>query len=304
MNLFNKQLSSEQDWEAVFQSTSAFTPLTEHILIKENLPIAHIEILSPGTNAVFKAGEYVIKIFAPAESKVEQRLPETEIFATQRANALGIPAPKVITSGVVEDRYRFAYLIIEYIEGAELGEAVKTMTDAEKIACGQQLRAITDKMNTPCETSNAMDTIHADYYYHCWDEYPEPFQAERLAYIKSHSYGQNVFVHGDLYGGNIILTPQGKLYLIDFADAILAPKVYEHARIALESELDPMLLQGYFANYTDDEITEICLAGLLILDYDPEIIEEILGKPEAFQTLDGLRKKINRFWQKDQNGPS
>ena len=87
MSLFTEEINNWQAWEDVFQSIPAFSPLVEHILKRERLPIAKIENLTPGTNAVFKAGEYVVKIFAPADSGIDQTLDlQTELFATRRAN--------------------------------------------------------------------------------------------------------------------------------------------------------------------------------------------------------------------------
>mgnify|MGYP000873546730 FL=1 len=43
MSLFTEQINSWQDWGRVFQSISAFTPLVEHIMDKENLTPAKIE---------------------------------------------------------------------------------------------------------------------------------------------------------------------------------------------------------------------------------------------------------------------
>jgi hypothetical protein len=65
MQIFTEQINSWDDWGKLFQSIPAFTPLVERIFHKENLPLANIENLHPGTNAVFRVGEYVIKIFAP-----------------------------------------------------------------------------------------------------------------------------------------------------------------------------------------------------------------------------------------------
>ena len=120
MNVFTAKINNWDDWGRIFQSIPTFSPLVEYILQKENLPPAEIENLTPGTNAVFRVGKYVIKIFAPAESGIDQTLDlHTELFSTRRANELGVAAPKLITDGYVDDKYRFGYMITEYINGIE-----------------------------------------------------------------------------------------------------------------------------------------------------------------------------------------
>ena len=129
MALFPGEIKNWEDWGNVFQSITAFKPLVEYILEKENLPVADIENLTPGTNAVFKVGNYVVKIFAPNESGIDQSDDKkTELFAINRANQMGISAPKLISYGYTEDKYHFAYMIMGFINGIEFLEVVKTMT--------------------------------------------------------------------------------------------------------------------------------------------------------------------------------
>ena len=294
MNLFTGQIRNWRDWGDIFQSIPAFTPLVEYILYKERLPAVKIENLTPGTNAVFKAGRYVVKIYAPVESGVDQTADlQTELFAARRAEKKGVPAPKLLAHGFVEDKYSFAYLITEYIEGAEFQSAVKRMAGAEKIAFGQKLRAATDRINTPCEPFNDIDVINGKRRFRRWDNYPERFKAERLAYMRTHDFGEMVFVHGDLCGDNILVTPPGGLYIIDFADAVLAPVSYEHALLAFELfELDPALLRGYFGGFTPEELTDVCFDGLLLHDFGGDVVKRHIGNPDEFQRLDDLRNKL------------
>jgi aminoglycoside phosphotransferase len=297
VNLFKERIESRADWGGVFRSVQAFSPLVEYILNKENLPSEKIETLTPGTNAVFRSGEYVIKIFAPSESGLDQTDDlKTELFALKRANETGVAAPKLVASGVVEDKYRFAYMITEYIEGAEFSEAVKSMSGEEKIAAARRLRTATDKMNTPCKPFNGIDVINDKGRYRRWDKrYSDKFKAERLEYIKSRNFGEKVFCHGDLCGDNILLTPQGELCIIDFADAVLAPPVYEHALVAIELfELDPALLRGYFGGISAGELTKICFDGLLLHDFGGDIVAEHIGKPADFLNLKALRNRLER----------
>lgn len=301
MSLFKAEINNWTDWSKVYQSIPAFTPLVEYILKKEHLPTAKIESLTPGTNAVFKVGGYVIKIFAPTDSGMDQTLSlQSELFAMRRVNELGVSAPKLIADGFVEDKYRFAYMITEYINGVSFTEAVKAMTDDEKLTAGRKLRTITDKMNTPCAPFSAIDVINDKDRWRRWDKCPKRFRAERLEFIKSYDYGEKVFVHGDLNGDNILLSPQDGLFIIDFGDAVLAPLVYEQALIAVELfDLDPALLCGYFGDFTVDELADLCFNGLLIHDFGGDVVAQHIGKPGEFECLAQLKA---RFRQKLNTG--
>jgi len=294
MHLFTAPITSWHDWSQVYQSIPTFTPLAEHILRKENLPVVPLEHLTPGTNAVFRAGGYVLKIFAPPESGFNQGEDlQTELFAMRRANQLGIAAPKLVAGSFVDDTYRFAYMIMEFIEGIEFTEAVKTMTDGEKLDFGKKLRRITDKMNTACAPFNAIDALHDKSRWERWDKFPKRFREERAAWIDSHEFGEIVFTHGDLCGDNILINPQGEIYLIDFADALLAPVDYEHALLAAEFSFDPALMRGYFGDESMEELAERCFEGTLIHDFGGDIAAQRIAPPAEIGSLEALRRRIH-----------
>jgi len=295
---FNQPIASWQDWSKVYQSIPAFAPLAAHILQKENLPAAPLEHLSPGTNAVFRAGDVVLKIFAPPESGFNNSPCEasmgddlqTELFAIKRANRLGIHAPRLIAEGIVDDKYRFAYMAMEFIEGEEF--TPKNMSEKEKFAFGQKLRAITDKMNTPCEPFNGVDVLHDKTRWERWDKFSEHFREERAAWIEAHDFGEFVFVHGDLNGDNILIAPNGELTVIDFADAVLAPIAYEHALVAAALNFDPALMRGYFGEEPVESLARRCFEGTLIHDFGGDIAAERIAPPEEIGCLEELRRKI------------
>jgi len=291
--LFTRHIASWDDWGKVYQSIPAFRDLIAHIFAKENLPMAEIGQLEPGTNAVFRVGGYVVKIFAPNESGMDQTLDlQTELFAIQRANALGIAAPKLIAHGFVQDKYRFAYLIMEFIEGKMmLEDDVKRMPNQAKYEFGRKLRTITDKMNTPCECFNGIDIVNDEDRWERWRKFPVRFQTERRDYLASHAFGASVFVHGDLNGDNILMTAQGDLAIIDFADAVLAPVEYEHALVAATFDFDKAFLRGYFENDTAN-LDERCFHGILIHAFGGDIVAERICGPEEITGLERLREKI------------
>ena len=295
MTLFTERIDGPGDWSRVFQSVLTFAPLVEYIMKREGLPAGDIENLTPGTNAVFKSGDHVIKIFAPAGSGFYFPFDlHTELFAARRTGALGVDTPQVIADGFVDDSYRFAYIITEYIPGAELLQALKTMTDDEKTAVGRRLRNMTDRMNTPSAPFNDVDVTSGKGRYRRWEPYPERFKAERLAYIGARDWGKKVFVHGDLCPDNIIQAPDGRLYILDFADAVLAPICYEHALVAFAFGLDAPLLRGFFADYSPGDFLAMCFDGLLIHDFGGDIVREHIGEPKLFSGLDDLRSGLKR----------
>jgi hypothetical protein len=78
------------------------------------------------------------------------------------------------------------------------------MSDDEKTAIARKLRAVTDRMNTPCEPFNGIDVLHDRSRWERWEKFPRRLQEEREAWIGAHDFGEFVFVHGDLCGDNIL----------------------------------------------------------------------------------------------------
>ena len=75
-------------------------------------------------------------------------------------------------------------------------------------------------------------------------------------------------------GDNILINSNGKISIIDFAESVQAPKVYEDALIAIELfNFDKSLLVGYFGGCNSDTIAQTCFDGLLIHDFGGDIIK-------------------------------
>ena len=121
--LFAHTIQSWEDWADVYQSIPAFTPLIQEIFRREGLPFSPLSPLTPGTNAVFRSGELVVKVFFPRESGLD---PEGDFqnegavcrLLTQRQ----VPVPQLLASGRLEDRYTFPYLVTQFCPGEELGQ--------------------------------------------------------------------------------------------------------------------------------------------------------------------------------------
>jgi hypothetical protein len=59
-------------------------------------------------------------------------------------------------------------------------------------------------------------------------------------------------------------------------------------------ELDSALIQGYFGEYKTNEFIEMCFNGLLIHDFGGDIVKDFVGKPDEFQCLEDIRKRLKQ----------
>jgi aminoglycoside phosphotransferase (APT) family kinase protein len=261
----------------------------EHIFRNENLPIESIETLKPGTNAVFKVGSYVIKIFAPPGMGQDFGINiDVELFGLRWAEEQNVPAPRLIASGAVEDKYHFKYMIMDYIDGKLFSEIEDSLSYDDKVSIGQKIRSITNKLNRPCEnftpsvhlpSANAPSAtdffpLHIDVMQHAFDDeewedegFPASFQEERLSYLRNFRMDdrEKVYCHGDFHVENILVDDNLNVYIVDFADAMYAPAEYEQVYVvsALFCFEKPYMV-GYFGDYTVEDIVNLCMTWLPI----------------------------------------
>lgn len=294
MFLFRETIENWSDWGKVFQSIPAFAPLVDEILRRESLPSAQIENLTPGTNAVFRIGGYVVKIFSPKESGIDGAADmETELFATKFAHDNGVNAPKIVADGEICDKCDFKYLVMSFERGVQFGDAVGSMSDDRKRAVGRELRRLTDRMDIPCERFNRSDPLDGSLGGNRWEKFSERFKNERISRISTRNYGESVFVHGDLNPDNILIDGDGSLTVLDFADALCAPICYEHALVASELFLfDNALLHGFFGEYDPKSLTNLILDGLLIHAFGGDVIAQRVCPPSELDSLDDLYRKL------------
>lgn len=291
--LFNHIICSLEDWGNLFQDKKIFEPIAEYIFRKHDIAFSGIDNCTPGSNAVFRAGKYILKIFAPEESEIGGENDFiTEKFGINRANQLKIPAPKLLASGVIYDRYPFRYLILAYIEGDSLAEIAGGLSSAERIRIGSRLRDIVDKMDTSCEKFNS-HVLFGKTAENRWKVFSPEFQIERKEYLEKHGTAAEVYVHGDLNPDNIIVDENRNIYIIDFADALLAPAELELAGIICDGfQLEADYLKGFCGNYHRMELAEKLLYGVLIHDYGVNIIRDNIFDPKEITSLEALRDRI------------
>lgn len=292
--LFASSLENWKDWGRVYGSKEAFAPLAAAILEKEGLPREPLCLCTPGTNANFRTGRYLMKIYAPEETGAHPRADcEAERFGLDRAQRLGIPAPRLTAYGKIEDRYTFWYLIMEYLALPSFRRCRETMSDKEKRRFGRRLRRITDRLNTPCSDLPVLDPLSPGFRRKGWERFPAGFQRERRAFIEQHPIQNPVYVHGDLCADNLLMDENGGPVLLDFADGIRAPVAYEQALVAVELfRLEAPFLLGYFGEYKADELAQLCVEGLLVHTFGGEILLDYFRSAAELDSLSALERKL------------
>lgn len=276
--LFKATIDGNESWAKVFQSISDFKPLIYSIFIKHNLRIGKIENLTPGTNAVFRIDDKVIKIFAPVESGFSTGYDyNVELVALRHANNVKVTAPLLVCSGFIEDKYLFRYIVMDFISGCESEEKSLHFNNQQKIDFAYKLKAMTQKLNVKLvDKEIPILGLNECLENMRWNEFPESFQLDRKAFIKRNSPFDYVYTHGDLTGENTIIGDDSEIYIIDFADSRLAPYYYEWSPIIFALfGCDPIMMGIFFGDYQNDDFYDKLTLSMVIHEFGSIIIKQI-----------------------------
>jgi serine/threonine-protein kinase RIO1 len=277
--LFIETIHDWESWGKVFQSIEAFRPIIREIFIKEHVSgYESISNLTPGTNAVFRAGRYVVKIFAPMESGLQTNLDyDTELSAMQRAIKSGVNAPRVIAASEIQDRYLFKYIIMDFIDGREAGPLIKSYTTQQKIYFARKLKDIAQKLNVqPKEAFDSNFLKERVLKNFRWSKYCDTVKQQVAAVVNQYDLSGSVYVHGDLTAQNVMIGRNDEIYIIDFADSVIAPVEYEYLPIAFDLfDFDMELIHEYFKEFTHRELVEKLFSGMLLHDFGGCIAENV-----------------------------
>ena len=295
--LFQHTIDGWDSWGQVHHDLDAWQPLVAHILVREGFPAAEVALLPPGTNAVLSAGDVVVKIFAPEESRKEnptysESKYRAELFGLRHAAGVGVRAPRLLAAGEVADAYRFRYLVMERIAGEPFKEAEKRWNDAQKLQIGRQLRAMANALNIPCADFGAPDVAVQARTSRQWADFPDSFQRERLAYLDTLPAKEQVYVHGDMHPGNLMVAAGGQPVLLDFADSVIAATDYEWAMLVYLEFAKPYMEGFCGAGFDTEEVADKCLRGLLVHPYWGWDVPRQFGPAADLTELDVLRQRI------------
>lgn len=277
--LFHHTLIGRESWSAVFQSKEAFTPLAAEIMAQNYLPFSPLTNVTPGTNAVFKSGGYILKIYAPEQTGFNGPAEYlAEAGAIEHAAAVGVPAPVVYASGYMDDRYRFYFVVMEHLAGEEIGTLLSDFSKKQKQQLADEMKAILKKFHTqpkkPLPVRAAAPKIRPG-------PVGEMFAPSLIREMDSRANAvlKEPFVptHSDLTGENLLVLPTGTFRIIDWADSRMAPACNELPPLVFELfGADSFLTQIFFAG--SDYAVKDLIDGLCIHAFRLEILANWVKK--------------------------
>lgn len=302
--LFGRVIDGWQAWSEVYCDAEAFLPLVQAIYRQAGMAVpTRLGQLTPGTNAVFRHAGTVVKVFAPVESGFDSShdyLVETAMLAY--AQQQGIRTSRLLAQGQVEDAYLFRYVILEYVEGAEAGRYVSESSVEEKDRFAGDVRRLCEALHRPCAgLLPPIDLKERARTNKRLDALPGPLREDMRRRVKRLTWTEDVIVHGDMTGENLLVTQDGEPVLIDFADSVSGPAWYELAPLAFELfRADKALVNAYRGQDDLRVFVGQVLDALALHDFGANILLDFAQREDIalqdFRTLDALGTLLMDRW--------
>lgn len=282
MYYFNQVIDGWESWAKVFCSVDAFKELARSIFRKEGLSVKEdIRNLTPGTNAVFRADSYVIKIFVPRESGLDTEYDfKAELSVMEHIGKKGIAAPGIVTKGELKDKYLFRYIIMEYIEGKDAGDVLPDYNPAQKKEAVKQLKKLLKNLNQPADDLPIKRDLKMQTIYNSrLNGLNQKLIKDLEDCVNGQDLNSCVLVHGDITGENVLVQSNGEVRLIDFADCTLAPEYYELAPIIFELfKGDKEYVNEFIGEQNKEEFLNQLMNGLALHDFCGNLIKDYLTR--------------------------
>lgn len=249
-----------KQWGAMFTDVAQWTPTVREVCRREGIGFEHIEAGYPGTNAVFVLdGRWVVKIYAPfchADFELERMLYPLLSETTH------IPSPRLLAEGVLEDALHWPYIVMDFKPGQSIREVRTQISTPNRIEIAMALGAMTYELHgIPLIRVAQMPNLRSDWpAFHrqrltgCLAELktrvglPAPILDEIAAFLTANVNGESaplMLINGDLTEDHILLEEKDGWWrvsgLLDFADALIAPRAYEWIALwfgALDRQFD------------------------------------------------------------------
>lgn len=217
-------------------------------------------------------GDLVLRAF-PAGAAPE--LAERELQAHRYASDHGLSVPAVRHHQVLDDR---AYLVMDHVPGTRLADALWSGADPDDLGhrTGMALAALHAIGDRPPALIAARS----------WLDWPEPMLQLR-PFLQAYDSGR-VVLHLDFHPENLIIAPDGRITILDWANCLVGPPQADLARTLSILELIIVVVPGLteVTRRAVDRYRDGFLAGYRAGGGDPLVPDPVQAWAYAAQRLD------------------
>ena len=204
--------------------------------------------------------KYLLRV--SAVEQYDKKKHEYEMM--KRVAALGVPMCQPIESGVCEDG---VYCVQSWIEGIDAEEIMPTLSDTEQYVYGLEAGRILREIHSIPAPATQEDwenrfSRKIDNKIKKYDECPVKYENGQafIDYINANRYllkdRPQVYQHGDYHIGNMMISNDGKLYIIDFDRNDFGDPWEEFNRIVWCAQKAPLFASGMVNGYFEDDVPQ------------------------------------------------
>ncbi|MCU0522866.1 MAG: aminoglycoside phosphotransferase family protein, partial [Anaerolineae bacterium] len=268
---------SLREWGQVFTDVDTWTPAVLEICRRAHIPVRSIEAGYPGSNAVFVVNKHtptvaVIKIYAPLwpEDYTLER-----VLHPILSRWPDIGAPQLLAEGTLGTDGAWPFIVLSYVPGEPIREIREDIPRCDLLAAsrdlGHRLRVLHD---IPIDHLGALDTRPEG-----WQRTAERYLTQTVEKLRArkalpktvleripgfvHAVLQEsaglamVLTSGDVTEDHVMLEERDGHWvlsgLIDFADALVAPRDYEWVALWFSAlDRDDGCLRAFREGYGGD----------------------------------------------------
>ncbi len=189
-----------------------------------------------------------------------------EFEMLKRFHDAGLPVPEPAVFGISDDG-KYAYQILSWAEGREAKEVLPSLTEEEQYSFGREAGQILRRMQEIDRRPPSSDW--ADMYGARVREHVRAYRAcgevlageERyISFLEQHgSCLENrplCLIHTDFQSDNMVISPEGKLQVIDFQGSGLADPYYALSGVMVSAETSPLFSIGEIHSFFPDGVPE------------------------------------------------
>ncbi len=319
---------SLREWGQVFTDVDIWAPAVREVCRRARIPVRSIEAGYPGSNAVFivnKRGPSiaVVKIYAPLwpEDYAIERILHPILSRWPE-----IGAPHLLAEGRLCADGAWPYIVLSFVSGEPIREIREDISRRDFLAAARDLGHRLKVLHSiPTADLGGLDTSPDGWRRTAEQHLTQSIEKLRArkalpktvldlvpgfvrAVLQDSTTTPIVLVSGDVTEDHVLLeerdghrTLSG---LIDFADALVAPREYEWIALWFSAlDRDTASLHACFEGYGGDIVTNAAfyqnaLAFTFLHEFGAEIIAETLnrlGNPE----IDSISALKAALWEPD-----